>query len=117
MSSHWHSTRHHTPVSAPPQQYIDDLVQLLAQVLVVEPAVLVEVLGGVSRRELGVEDARVAYAVLVDAGAGKLREASRSHVTTIRSLFEERYNGPEIETLIELLGRLPGAGGEPSCTL
>jgi len=62
-------------------------------------------------------DARVTYAVLADAGAGKLREASCSHVASIRALFEERYSGPEIDTLIELLGRLPGAGGEPSCTL
>lgn len=62
-------------------------------------------------------DARVTYAVLVDAGADKLREASCSHVAAIRALFEERYSQPEIETLIELLGRLPGAGGEPSCTL
>jgi len=62
-------------------------------------------------------DARVTYAVLADAGAGKLREASCSHVASIRALFEERYSAREIETLIELLGRLPGAGGEPSCTL
>ena len=61
-------------------------------------------------------DARVTYAVLADAGAGKLREASCSHVASIRALFEERYSAREIETLIELLGRLPGAGGEASCT-
>ncbi len=61
-------------------------------------------------------DARVTYAVLSDAGAGKLREASCSHVATIRALFDERYSGPEIDTLVELLGRLPGAGGEASCT-
>lgn len=60
-------------------------------------------------------DARVTYAVLTGAGAEKLREASCSHVAAIRALFEERYNAGEIETLIELLGRLPGTGGEPSC--
>jgi DNA-binding MarR family transcriptional regulator len=63
-------------------------------------------------------DARVTYAVLADAGREKLREASCSHMAAIRALFEERYSPPEIETLVELLGRLPGAGGgceEPSC--
>lgn len=63
-------------------------------------------------------DARVTYAVLADAGQKKLHEASCSHIAAIRTLFEERYSSPEIETLVELLGRLPGAGGgceEPSC--
>jgi DNA-binding MarR family transcriptional regulator len=64
-------------------------------------------------------DARVAYAVLVDAGRRKLQEASCSHVAAIRALFEERYSGPEIETLVDLLGRLPGVSGcdGPSCAL
>jgi DNA-binding MarR family transcriptional regulator len=56
-------------------------------------------------------DARVTYAVLTAVGADKLREASCSHVAAIGALFEARYSGPEIETLVELLGRLPGAGG------
>jgi len=61
-------------------------------------------------------DARVSYAVLADAGEEKLREASCSHVAAIRALFEERYSPREIETLSELLGRLPGGGGcETSC--
>jgi hypothetical protein len=40
-------------------------------------------------------------------------------MTVINTLFEGRYSPPEIETLIELLGRLPGGGDgcdEPSCT-
>ncbi|HUB36540.1 MAG TPA: MarR family winged helix-turn-helix transcriptional regulator [Solirubrobacteraceae bacterium] len=63
-------------------------------------------------------DARVTYAVLTDAGAEKLGEASCSHVRAIRGLFEERYSEREMTTLIELLGRLPGAGGcgASSCT-
>lgn len=61
-------------------------------------------------------DARVTYAVLTEDGAGKLREASCSHVATIRALFEERYSTAEIETLTDLLGRLPGAQGGPGCT-
>lgn len=64
-------------------------------------------------------DARVTYAVLADAGQEKLRVASCSHMAAIKALFEERYSPSEIETLIELLGRLPGGGGgcdEPNCT-
>jgi DNA-binding MarR family transcriptional regulator len=56
-------------------------------------------------------DARVAYAVLADAGVRKLEEASCSHMAAIGELFEERYTPAEIETLTELLGRLPGAVG------
>ena len=53
------------------------------------------------------EDARVTYAVLTDAGAGRLERASCSHVGSVRALFEERYTDEELETLGELLGRLP----------
>jgi DNA-binding MarR family transcriptional regulator len=63
-------------------------------------------------------DARVTYAVLTAAGQEKLRESSCSHVAAIRAQFEQRYSPSEIDTLVELLGRLPGGGGcgEPSCT-
>jgi DNA-binding MarR family transcriptional regulator len=53
------------------------------------------------------EDARVSYAVLTDAGAKRLAHASCSHVGSVCALFEERYTDEEIETLAELLGRLP----------
>jgi DNA-binding MarR family transcriptional regulator len=54
-------------------------------------------------------DARVTYAVLTEAGRAKLAEASCSHVAAIRALFEERYTPEELETLANLLARLPGA--------
>ena len=60
-------------------------------------------------------DGRVAYAVLTDGGRAKLDAASCSHVDAIASLFGERYTRDEVESLAELLGRLPGAGGGPSC--
>ena len=53
-------------------------------------------------------DARVTYAVLTDAGRAKLAEASKSHIASIRALFEERLDSRELATLAELLGRLPG---------
>lgn len=60
-------------------------------------------------------DARVTYAVLTDAGREKLESASASHVAAIRALFEEHFSRNELETLAELLGRLPGAAEGGSC--
>jgi DNA-binding MarR family transcriptional regulator len=60
-------------------------------------------------------DARVTYAVLTDAGRQKLEEAAASHIAAIRALMEEPFSAEELETLAELLGRLPGAGGAGSC--
>lgn len=62
--------------------------------------------GLVEKRNCSV-DARVSYAALTDAGAERLERASCSHVGSVRALFEERYSGEELETLAELLGRLP----------
>ena len=52
-------------------------------------------------------DARVTYAVLTDAGYEKLREAAPTHIGGIRELFGERFSRGELETLAELLDRLP----------
>lgn len=52
-------------------------------------------------------DARVTYAVLTDEGRAKLGEASLSHITEIRALFEERFDADELTTLADLLARLP----------
>jgi DNA-binding MarR family transcriptional regulator len=54
-------------------------------------------------------DARVTYAVLTDAGRARLKDASCSHVAAICELFEGRFTEAELETLVDLLGRLPGA--------
>ncbi|HWD65784.1 MAG TPA: MarR family transcriptional regulator [Solirubrobacteraceae bacterium] len=63
------------------------------------------------------KDARVSYAQLTDAGYEKLRSAGCTHVKSIRRLFCERYTEAELESLAELLGRLPGARREGSCTV
>jgi DNA-binding MarR family transcriptional regulator len=55
-------------------------------------------------------DRRVVYATLTEAGRGKLREASASHLAAVRDYFERRYSEEELTHLAELLGRLPGAG-------
>ncbi len=59
-------------------------------------------------------DARVTYAVLTDAGRRKLEEASRSHLAAVAELFGGRFSDDELATLADLLGRLPGAGGDGS---
>jgi DNA-binding MarR family transcriptional regulator len=58
-------------------------------------------------------DGRVSYAKLTDAGHARLREASVTHVRGVEELFAGRYSGSELETLAQLLSRLPLAG-EPS---
>jgi DNA-binding MarR family transcriptional regulator len=60
-------------------------------------------------------DLRVTYAVLTEAGRAKLESASCSHVAAIEELFGEHFTPAEVGSLAELLGRLPGAGGGPSC--
>ena len=59
-------------------------------------------------------DARVKYAVLTETGRSKLDEASQSHLTGVARLFRERFSDEELETLGELLGRLPEAGADGS---
>jgi len=59
-------------------------------------------------------DARVKYAMLTDAGRRKLEDASESHLTAVAELFGGRFSDTELATLGELLGRLPGAGGDGS---
>ncbi len=53
-------------------------------------------------------DLRVAYAVLTDRGAAVLESASCDHERSIRALLEEHLEPAEIETLGELLAKLPG---------
>jgi DNA-binding MarR family transcriptional regulator len=54
-------------------------------------------------------DGRVSYAVLTEAGREKLAESSCSHIAAIDELFGDRYTPEEVDSLSELLGRLPGA--------
>ena len=63
-------------------------------------------------------DARVSYAVVTDAGRDALTRASESHLAAVRAVFEDRLDDRELQTLADLLGRLPGAGGADgeSCT-
>jgi DNA-binding MarR family transcriptional regulator len=65
---------------------------------------------GLVAKESCAVDARVSYAVITDAGRERLKEASCSQIAAVRELFEERYSPEELQTLADLLGKLPGAG-------
>jgi DNA-binding MarR family transcriptional regulator len=52
-------------------------------------------------------DARVSYAKLTGAGRQKLDEAAETHLAGIEELFTGRYGASELDTLAELLTRLP----------
>ena len=93
----------------------------LAQSLQLTASGITRLLDGLERAGLVCKaqcrsDARVAYAVLTEAGEAKLREASRSHAVAVEALFGERYEGDELAQLVELLGRLPNASDGGSCT-
>jgi DNA-binding MarR family transcriptional regulator len=63
------------------------------------------------------KDARVSYAQLTEVGYEKLREAGCTHIASIRRLFLEHFTPEETAQLAELLGRLPGARREGSCSV
>ena len=77
---------------------------------------------GFVSKETCASDARVSYAKLTPEGAQKLRQAAVTHLRGIDELFVGRYSGSELETLAELLARLPVTGvstcrsAEPPCS-
>ena len=62
-------------------------------------------------------DARISYARLTDSGYDKLVRAGATHVAGIRRLFLAHFSEAELQQLAGLLGRLPGAAREGSCTV
>ena len=63
------------------------------------------------------DDLRVSYARLTDEGLERLREASRTHIESVHRAFLDHFSEEEVETLAELLGRLPMAPGAGSCSV
>jgi DNA-binding MarR family transcriptional regulator len=94
----------------------------LAERLMLTPSGVTRLLDGLERdgwvRKGNCDsDARVTYAVLTDEGRERLESAGRTHVRQIVEIFEERFSADELETLVDLLGRLPGAAGHgESCS-
>ncbi len=72
---------------------------------------------GFIERNACASDARVSYAHLTDEGYQKLRAAGCSHVASIERLFLAHFSAAELDTLAELLGRLPGAQPEGACSV
>lgn len=54
-------------------------------------------------------DARVTYAAITDTGREVLRLTAETHLTGLAALFGERFSPEEVDQLVQLLGRLPGA--------
>ena len=72
--------------------------------------------GGLVERAACKTDRRVTYAVITEAGRERVEAAAQSHLAQIRALFTERYTDAELETLAQLLGRLPDAAvGAEEC--
>ena len=63
-------------------------------------------------------DARVSYAKLTRAGRRKLNDAAITHLAGVEELFTSRFSDEELETLADLLSRLPlsGRDGVRSCS-
>ena len=92
----------------------------LAGMLVLTPSGVTRLLEGLEQRRLVRKaacesDLRVTYAELTDEGRERLDAASCGHVGSVRALFEEHLTEDEIETLGDLLGKLPGVTGGDAC--
>ena len=71
---------------------------------------------GLVCKENCASDARVTYATITDAGRNALADAAATHLTALEALFGELFTAEEIDALVDLLGRLPGAReAAPSC--
>jgi DNA-binding MarR family transcriptional regulator len=66
--------------------------------------------GGLVEKATCQSDGRVSYAKLTEAGRDRLREAAATHLRGVDELFVSRYSASELETLAQLLARLPLAG-------
>src|SRR3954454_25047465 len=94
----------------------------LADTLLLTPSGVTRLLDGLQRdgwvrKGECSSDARITYAVLTDEGRERLESAGRTHIAQIQEIFEARYSSDELEQLVDLLGRLPGATGlGESCT-
>jgi DNA-binding MarR family transcriptional regulator len=72
---------------------------------------------GLIERVSCAEDLRVSYAQLTDQGYQRLREAGRTHIAGVHAAFLDHFSESEIETLAELLGRLPLAPSAGECSV
>ena len=94
----------------------------LARNLLLTPSGITRLLRGLEdaglvERASCATDLRVTYAQLTDAGRDKLEAASRAHIASIRALLEEHLARDELDSIADMLGKLPGvAEGDESCS-
>jgi len=94
----------------------------LARNLMLTPSGITRLLEGLEdaglvERATCATDLRVTYAQLTDVGRKKLKAASKGHVAAISALFQEHFAADEIDSVAELLGKLPGvADGDDDCS-
>ena len=70
---------------------------------------------GLVGRHNCIQDHRVTYAVITDAGRAVLRSTAETHLASLVALFAERFTDDELDQLVTLLARLPGATDPASC--
>ena len=94
----------------------------LARSLLLTPSGITRLLQGLEdaglvERVSCATDLRIAYAQLTDTGRSKLEAASDGHIAAICALFDEHFADGEIDSIAEMLGKLPGvADGDESCS-
>jgi DNA-binding MarR family transcriptional regulator len=95
----------------------------LARTLLLTPSGITRLLRGLEdaglvERATCQTDLRVTYAQLTDAGREKLHAAAGAHRAQIRVLLEEHFEREELDSIAEILGKLPGvAEGDDSCSV
>jgi len=94
----------------------------LARSLLLTPSGITRLLQGLEdaglvERASCPSDLRVTYAQLTDAGREKFEAASEGHVAAICALFEQHFTDEEIDSIVDILGKLPGVGeDDESCS-
>jgi len=95
----------------------------LARSLLLTPSGITRLLRGLEdaglvERATCVTDLRVTYAQLTPAGREKLQAAAAAHRASIRELLEEHFEPEELESIAEILDKLPGvAEGDGACSV
>ncbi len=92
----------------------------LAHAVGVTPSGITRLLEGLEQsglvgRHHCTSDHRVTYAVMTETGRDVLRATADTHLASLVALFGERFSAPELEQLVALLGRLPGADDGAAC--
>jgi DNA-binding MarR family transcriptional regulator len=94
----------------------------LARSLLLTPSGITRLLQGLEdaglvERASCPSDLRVTYAQLTDAGREEFEAASEGHVAAICALFEQHFTDEEIDSIVDILGKLPGVGeDDESCS-